>query len=249
MNPVQQIENIGRLAIIVGRMVATTRFIFRSLGLIVRQMYSMGFKSIWLIAITSIFTGGVSAWQAAYQFKDYVPMRYLGGAVGKAVMMEFGPVLTALVVAGRVGAGIAAELGSMRVTEQIDAMESMSVDPVRYLVMPRFISGIIMLPVLVAVADFVAMLGALVVATQFVGLNFETFMNGFRQFLRLSDFFIGLSKAAVFGAIISVMGCYHGFNTRGGATGVGVSTTQAVVASAVLILIANFGMAVLLFRL
>lgn len=232
-----------------GRTLVALRYFFGSLKLVIHQMYFMGVKSVWLIAITSIFTGGVSAWQAAYQFKDYVPLRYLGGAVGKAVLMELGPVLTALVLAGRVGAGIAAELGSMKVTEQIDAMESMSVDPIRYLVMPRFAAGLIMLPILTMVSDFIAMFGAYIVAVRLVGMESETFMNGFKQLFQISDFYAGLVKSCGFGAIISLMGCYHGFYTTGGAEGVGRSTTEAVVSGAVLILVADFVLATFLFQL
>ncbi|MCP4569320.1 MAG: ABC transporter permease [FCB group bacterium] len=232
-----------------GRSLLALRHLPGSIHLVISQMYYMGVRSIWLILITSVFTGGVSAWQAAYQFKSYVPLRYLGGAVGKAVLIELAPVLTALVIAGRVGAGIAAELGSMKVTEQIDAMESMAVDPIRYLVMPRFVAGIIMLPIITMLADFIAIIGALIVAVGLVGMETETFMSGFKQFFRLADFFSGLVKACGFGAIISIMGCYHGFAASGGAEGVGSSTTNAVVSAAVLILIADYVMATLLFQL
>jgi len=249
IRPSTLISSLGRLSIMFGRTLLAFRHFFSSLHLILAQMYFMGVKSVWLILITSVFTGGVSAWQAAYQFKDYVPIRYLGGAVGKAVLIELAPVLTALVIAGRVGAGIAAELGSMKVTEQIDAMESMAVDPIRYLVMPRFAAGVIMLPIITALADFIAIFGALIVAVNLVGVQTETFMNGFKQFFALSDFFSGLSKAGVFGAIISLMGCYHGFFTTGGAQGVGISTTQAVVSAAVMILVADYVMATLLFQI
>lgn len=249
LSPKTLLSALGRVSILLGKTVAAFRFIPQSLHLIFSQMYFMGVKSIWLILITSVFTGGVSAWQAAYQFKNYVPVRYLGGAVGKAVLIELAPVLTALVIAGRVGAGIAAELGSMKVTEQIDAMETMAVDPIRYLVMPRFLAGIIMLPVMTIVADFVAMVGALIIAVVLVDMEYETFINGFKQLFRLSDFFSGLAKAFAFGAIISLMGCYHGITTDGGAQGVGLSTTQAVVSAAVLILIADFLMAMVLFQI
>ncbi len=249
IRPSTVVSSLGRLSLMVGRAVLAFRYFFTSLHLILSQMYYMGVKSVWLILITSVFTGGVSAWQAAYQFKDYVPLRYLGGAVGKAVLIELAPVLTALVIAGRVGAGIAAELGSMKVTEQVDAMESMAVDPIRYLVMPRFGAGIIMLPIITALADFIAIFGALMVAVSLVGVETETFMNGFKQFFLLSDFFSGLAKAAVFGAIISIMGCYHGFYTTGGAQGVGLSTTRAVVSAAVLILVADYVMATILFQI
>ncbi|MDD4051079.1 MAG: ABC transporter permease [candidate division Zixibacteria bacterium] len=232
-----------------GRTVAALRHLFSSLHLILAQMYFTGVKSIWLVMVTSVFTGGVSAWQAGYQFKSYVPMRYLGGAVGKAVLIELAPVLTALVMAGRVGAGIAAELGTMKVTEQIDAMESMAVDPIRYLVMPRFVAGIIMLTVLTILADFIAILGAMGVAVGFMEMPSETFMNGFRQLFLMRDFLAGLIKAAGFGAIIAFMGCYFGFAAEGGAEGVGRSTTHAVVSAAVLILVADYVLATLLFQI
>lgn len=249
ITPASLIGSLGKLAIMLGRVFLSLRYLFGSLQLIINQMYQMGVRSIWLIMITSVFTGGVSAWQAAYQFKNYVPLRYLGGAVGKAVLIELAPVLTALVIAGRVGAGIAAELGSMKVTEQIDAMESMAVDPIRYLVMPRFVAGLLMLPIITMLADFIAILGALIVAVGLVGMESETFMNGFKQLFKLSDFFSGLVKAVGFGAIISIMGCYHGFSATGGAEGVGTATTNAVVSAAVLILIADYVMATLLFQL
>jgi phospholipid/cholesterol/gamma-HCH transport system permease protein len=249
LSPADWLKGFGRLSIMLGRTLGALRHLFSSMHLVIAQMYFMGVRSVWLIFITSIFTGGVSAWQAAYQFKGYVPLRYLGGAIGKAVMIELAPVLTALVIAGRVGAGIAAELGTMKVTEQIDAMETMGVDPIRYLVMPRFVAGIIMLIVLTMLADFVAMVGAMVVAVNLVGIETETFINGFRQMFFLRDFFSGLVKAAGFGAVISMMGCYHGFSATGGAEGVGLSTTQAVVGAAVLILISDYVMATLLFQI
>lgn len=207
----------------------------------------MGVNSLPLVLVTSIFTGGVSAVQAAYQFSDYVPMRYLGTAVGKAVVIELGPVLTALVVAGRVGASIAAEIGTMKVTEQIDALETLALDPVRYLVVPRFVAGFFMLPILVIFSDFIAILGGLAVSTFFLGLSSYTFLNGLKMFFHLSDVFGGLIKAFVFGGIIAIIGCYQGFKTEGGAEGVGRSTTRAVVLASVLILISDYIIASILF--
>jgi phospholipid/cholesterol/gamma-HCH transport system permease protein len=247
--PASLLSGLGRLTIMFGRTVGALRHLFTSLHLIVSQMYFMGVKSIWLVLVTSVFTGGVSAWQAGYQFKNYVPMRYLGGAVGKAVLIELAPVLTALVMAGRVGAGIAAELGTMKVTEQIDAMETMAVDPIRYLAMPRLAAGIIMLPIITALSDFIAIMGAMGVALGFMGMEYETFWNGFRQFFLMRDFVSGLVKASCFGAIIAYMGCYFGFAAEGGAEGVGRCTTHAVVSAAVLILIADYVMATLLFQI
>jgi phospholipid/cholesterol/gamma-HCH transport system permease protein len=176
-------------------------------------------------------------------------MRYLGGAVGKAILLELGPVLTALVMAGRVGAAMAAELGTMRVTEQVDALEVMGIDPVRYLVMPRVVSGVIMMPVLVLFANFVAILGALAVAIFFVNISSDLFLNGFKLLFRTNDLWAGLVKALTFGLIIALVGCYQGFTTRGGAEGVGRATTGAVVVASVLILISNYLIATVLFRI
>ncbi|MBD3297381.1 MAG: MlaE family lipid ABC transporter permease subunit [candidate division Zixibacteria bacterium] len=241
--------DIGRLGIMCGRLLSAVLRIPRSLKLIINQMLTMGVQSLPLVLLTSAFTGAVSAWQGAYQFQNYVPMRYLGTAVGKAVVIELAPVLTALVVAGRVGASIAAELGTMRVTEQIDALEVMGIDPVRYLVMPRVVSGLIMMPMLVMFANVIAILGALVIAVTLVNLSSETFLNGVRMFFSFSDLYTGLTKATVFGLIISLIGSFQGFNASGGAEGVGRATTRAVVTSSVLILISNFLLATIQFRL
>lgn len=239
---------VGGLTVMIGRLLASLPQILGSARLVVYQMLTMGVRSLPLIILTSVFTGAVSAWQAAYQFQNFVPMRYLGTAVGKAVVIELAPVLTALVVAGRVGASIAAELGTMRVTEQIDALEVMGVDPVRYLVMPRVTSGALMMPVLVLFSDFVAIMGALIVAVLMVHLSAATFLNGVKLFFHMSDMYAGLFKASIFGIIISLIGCYQGFQTRGGAEGVGRSTTGAVVIASVLILISDYLIATMLFR-
>jgi phospholipid/cholesterol/gamma-HCH transport system permease protein len=242
------LTELGALVILSLRFLAALPKVFTSGRLVLQQMLAMGVRSLPLVLLTSAFTGAVSAWQAAYQFQNYVPMRYLGTAVGKAVVIELAPVLTALVVAGRVGASIAAEIGTMRVTEQIDALEVMGIDPARYLIMPRVVSGIIMLPILVMFANVIAILGALIVAVTMVHLSSETFLNGLRMFLSMSDVLAGLTKAAIFGVIISMIGCFHGFNARGGAEGVGRATTGAVVTASVLILVSDYFVATVLFR-
>jgi phospholipid/cholesterol/gamma-HCH transport system permease protein len=239
---------LGGISIMCSRIVYALRKLFSSYHLVAQQMLSMGVRSLPLVLITSAFTGAVAAWQAAYQMQNYIPMRYLGTGVGKAVVIELAPVLTALVVAGRVGASIAAELGTMRVTEQVDALEVMGIDPVRYLVMPRVVSGAIMLPALVMFADLIAILGALVVAVLLIDLSTETFLNGVRMFLSTGDVWAGLIKAAVFGVIIAVVGSYQGFNAKGGAEGVGRATTSAVVTASVLILVADYFIATALFK-
>ncbi|MCK4373220.1 MAG: ABC transporter permease, partial [candidate division Zixibacteria bacterium] len=179
-----------------GRFLVALKELPRSLGLVFEQLYTLGVKSLPLIIVISIFVGAVAAWQAAYQFKFIgAPLRYLGQAVGKAVVIELAPVLSALVFAGRVGAGVTAELGSMRVTEQIDALESMGINPIRYLVMPRVLACLFMVPLLVVFAIFIAILGGLVVSVIGVDVSSETFLNGFRNSFQIGDFFNGMIKA------------------------------------------------------
>ncbi|MDF1545344.1 MAG: ABC transporter permease [bacterium] len=247
---IQSISKLGGFFVLAGRFLASLKDIPKSLRLIAEQIYFVGLKSFPLIMIISIFVGAVSAWQAAYQFKFIgAPPRLLGQAVGKAVVMELAPVLSAIVFAGRVGAGITAELGTMRVTEQIDALESIGINPVRYLVMPRVIACMLMVPFLVIFANFIAIMGALIVSIVGVDLTPEIFLNGFKDSFAMKDFNNGLIKAGVFGMIIGLVGCYEGFITTGGAQGVGKTTTSSVVVSSVLILIFNFVFAVLLFRI
>jgi len=241
------IEEVGSFSILILKIFKAIPYFVKNIKLTFEQMLMMGVASMPLVLFTSVFTGAVSALQAAYQFQNYVPMRYLGTAVGKAVIIELGPVLTGIVVAGRVSAAIAAELGTMKVTEQIDALETMALDPIRYLAVPRYIAGLLMLPILTIFADFVAILGGLLVSVLFVNISAYTFLNGVKLFFELSDVFIGLFKACLFGQIIAIVGCYHGFRTTGGAEGVGLSTTRAVVYSCVLILIANYVAASLFF--
>ena len=211
-------------------------------------MTRIGIGSLPLVLVTSIFTGGVSAVQAAYQFQSYIPKRYLGTVIGKSVVIELGPVLTALVVGGRVGASIAAELGTMKVTEQIDALETLAINPVRYLVAPRLIAALVMLPVITVFADFLAIMGGWVVGMVGLGVSTHTFFSGLKIFFHVSDVTSGLVKAVVFGSIIAMMGSYHGMKTEGGAEGVGISTTRAVVSSCLLVLITDYILASLLFR-
>ena len=241
------VRYVGGVILLLVRILKGFPRLFGDRHLVVEQMSLMGVNSLPLVLLTSVFTGAVSSVQAAYQFKNLVPMSYLGAAVGKAVVIELGPVLTALVVAGRVGASIAAELGTMKVTEQVDALESMAIDPVSFLVTPRFLAGLIMLPVLTILADFVAIMGGYLVALLFLQVSSHTFLNGLKLFFDLRDVLAGLWKAVAFGGIIGIIGCYQGFQTRGGAKGVGQSTTQAVVISSVLILIGDYLLASVLF--
>jgi len=247
---VSTITRLGGLTVLLVRFLASLRDIPRTLGPIFQELYLIGVKSLPLIVVISVFVGAVSAWQAAYQFKFIgAPLRLLGHAVGKAVVIELAPVLSALVFAGRVGAGIAAELGTMRVTEQIDSLDSLGISPVRYLVMPRVLACVVMVPILVVFANFVAIMGGLIISVFGVNISPETFLLGFRDSFQLGDFYNGMIKAGVFGLVIGLVGCYEGFNTEGGAQGVGAATTTSVVISSVLILVFNFVFAVVLFRL
>jgi len=241
--------SVGGTFILVGQLLRSLREFPKTIPQTLVQMEQIGIGSIPLVLVTSVFVGAVAAVQAAYQFQDYVPMRFLGTVVGKSVILELGPVLTALVVGGRVSASIAAELGTMKVTEQIDAMEILAIDPVRYLVLPRMVAAVIMLPVLTIFSDFLAILGGMVVANLSIGVSVATFTEGLRLFFYVEDVISGLLKTVTFGAIIALMGCYNGFRTHGGAEGVGRATMHAVVSSCLLILITNYFLATVLFRI
>ena len=242
------LRDTGEVLLLIGDIIRELPQGIRKTPLIVQQMVAIGIGSMPLTIVVALFTGAVAAVQASYQFRDYVPMIYLGTVIGKSVVIELGPVLTALVVGGRVGASIAAELGTMRVTEQVDAMETMGVSPTRYLVVPRVVAATIMLPVLAIFADVVAIFGGYLVAVLTLDVSSHTFTSGLRLYFHLRDVFSGLIKSVFFGAIISMMGCYYGLRSEGGAEGVGVATTHAVVASCLLILIVDYLLASFLFR-
>jgi phospholipid/cholesterol/gamma-HCH transport system permease protein len=220
-----------------------------SARLIAQQMSAIGVDSLGLVIVVSLFTGAVAAVQAAYQFTSVVPLKYLSGVILRSVVIELGPVLTALVIGGRVGASLAAELGTMKVTEQIDALRAMGISPMRHLVAPRVLAAVFMLPVLTIYADAIAVFGGYVVAVTVVSVPSAIYLQGLREFFELKDLLSGLVKAVFFGNIIGMMGCYHGFQTEGGAEGVGRATTMAVVSSCVLILILDYILASVLFRI
>jgi len=219
----------------------------KSYRLILNQILSMGISSLPIVVLVSIFAGMVTCFQAAFQTKAYVPELYVGMSVAKAVMIELGPMLTGLVVAGRVSSSIAAELGTMKVTEQIDALEIMGIDPGRYLVMPRIFSGIITLPILTILAEIIMILGGLFVSVYGLDISPYIYLRGVRTNFIQIELWGGLIKSVVFGLIIGLMGCYHGFQSKGGAEGVGQATTRAVVSAMVLILIFDYFIARVVF--
>jgi phospholipid/cholesterol/gamma-HCH transport system permease protein len=243
------LEEVGGVIILLWRVFIIIPRIFSNMGLLLMQMERIGLGSMPLVFVTSLFVGAVTSVQAAYQFQGYVPLIYLGTVVGKSVTLELGPVLTALVVGGRVSASIAAELGTMKVTEQVDAMEMIAIDPIEYLVLPRMVAAFIMLPVLTVFSDFLAIIGGMVVANISIGVSYNVFTSGLKLFFRTGDLVGGLIKTFFFGIIIALMGCYYGFTTKGGAEGVGMSTMRAVVASCLLILVSNYLLASIIFRI
>ncbi len=204
------------------------------------QMASVGVSSLPIVTITAIFTGAVLALQTMTGFRRFNAEDLVGTIVALSICRELGPVLTGLIVSGRVGSGMAAELGTMKVTEQIDALETLATDPVNYLVVPRFLAGLVMLPVLTALADVVGMAGGYAVSVFVLHANATIYFRRSMEFLALEDIYTGIVKAAVFGMIISIVGCYKGFVTEGGAEGVGRATTHSVVLSSMLILTANY---------
>ncbi len=241
------VREIGQVSILLWGIIKSFRTIPRSRNIILYQMEHIGVNSLPLVTIIAVFTGAVSAWQAAYQLKGIAPLSFLGGSTSRAIITELGPVLTGIVIAGRVGASIAAELGTMKVTEQIDALETMAINPVRYLAMPRFLAAVIMLPLLVVYADTIAVFGAYIVSNYFLGVSFAVFFLSVKRLFIFSDLIAGLVKTVFFGGVTALLGCHIGFKTEGGAEGVGMSTIRSFVLSSALILILDYFLWMLIF--
>ena len=202
----------------------------------VRALVEIGYFSLPVVALTAVFTGMVLALQSYTGFSRFSAESAIANLVVLSVTRELGPVLAGLMVAGRVGAAMAAELGTMRVTDQIDALTTLATDPIRYLVTPRLLAGVIALPLLVLIADILGVAGGTLVATLRFGFNVSDYLRQTLQHLHGMDVASGLIKSAVFGFVIALMGCFFGYRSRGGAQGVGAATTSAVVAASILIL-------------
>ncbi len=212
-----------------------------------RQMVRVGFDSIPVVFLTTMFTGMVMALQTFNGFHRVHAENFVGTAVALAMLRELSPVLVALMVTGRVGSSMAAEIGTMRVTEQIDALKALATEPVHYLFVPRVIAGIVMLPLLTILGDALGVFGGYLVAVKMLGANPVVYEQNTYQFLTLNDVWSGLIKAAVFGLILTLTGCIRGYYTTGGAEGVGRSTTAAVVSASLIILFTDFFLTRLLF--
>jgi phospholipid/cholesterol/gamma-HCH transport system permease protein len=230
----------GRLALFAGRSLATALTPPFYPRVILREMVNIGYFSLPVVGLTAIFTGMVLALQSYTGFSRFSAEGAVATVVVLSVTRELGPVISGLMVAGRVGAAMAAEIGTMRVTDQIDALTTLSTDPLRYLVLPRLLAGVITLPMLVLVADIIGVFGGYLVAVYKLGFNPQTYLNGSWERLETVDVVSGLVKAAVFGFIVALMGCYQGYYSRGGAEGVGRATTYAVVSASILILVLDY---------
>ena len=213
---------------------------FELFHLTLEQAYVVGVTSIPLIITTSVFTGAVVAWQMAYQFADMIPLTFVGMAVGKSVMLELGPMLTSMVMAGRIGASMCSELGTMAVTEQIDAMRILGLNPFKFLLAPRLVATVLMMPVLTVISMTVAILGGFAVSHFGKDVTWQVFVFGIRMFFSNWDLLVGMIKSATFGFLIASFACFFGYTTTNGAEGVGRNTKATVVASMTAILITGF---------
>ncbi len=210
------------------------------LRVFLRQVADIGFYSLPVVGLTALFTGMVLALQSYAGFSRFNAESQVAVVVVLSITRELAPVLAGLMVAGRIGASMAAEIGTMRVTDQIDALTTLSTNPIKYLVAPRVAAGMLMLPVLVAVADVIGVFGGFLVGVYKLGFNPASYIASTFEFLEIDDVILGLVKAAVFGFLVSLMGCYHGYRSKGGAQGVGAATTNAVVSASILILVSNY---------
>jgi phospholipid/cholesterol/gamma-HCH transport system permease protein len=234
------VEYLGGLAELAGQTIVAcfTRPFYGSE--VMRQMDELGVKSVSITGITALFTGMVLALQTAYSLAAFGGKQFVGRVVALSLVRELGPVLTALMVGGRVGSGITAELGSMTVTEQVDALRAMAISPVRRLVVPRVIATVLMMPVLAGVADFLGILGGLGIAVLELGLTTQDYLTSIWSQLQISDIMSGLAKTFFFGFEIALIGCWNGLRTEGGAAAVGIATTRTVVFASICVLISDF---------
>ena len=234
------IERVGDLSVLLYRTILSSFMRPFNFRLIVEQLEEIGFKSIPIVIISAMAIGMVMVVQLAYGFGRFGAKSLVGSVVSLAFVRELGPVLTSLLVGGRVGSGITAEIGSMKVTEQIDAMRTLGADPIKKLVVPRFIAAVISFPLLTIIADLAGIIGAMIMAEIELGVTPRLFISGMSGWVFISDLLSGILKTVFFGSIVAIIGCYVGMNTEGGTQGVGRATTLTVVVSLVVIIIGDF---------
>ena len=246
-NVVSVFEGIGEYCILISKIFRSYSIWKKMLPDSIDQMIYIGVKSLPIVILTSFFTGMVSSVQAAYQMESTLtPKWFVGSLVGETVLLELAPVITALVLAGRIGATIAAEIGTMRVTEQIDALETLSIDPIAYLIFPRLVATIVMFPVIIIVADIFGIMGGIIAAISSLDVDSYQFLKGFKMWFKPWDAWYGIIKGLSFGLAITTIACYFGYYTKGGAEGVGRSATSTVVASCIAIMVLDYMLASLL---
>jgi phospholipid/cholesterol/gamma-HCH transport system permease protein len=234
------LSHVARMTSLLSRIIGRIPAMVKNVSLSIDQMYAIGIDSLPLVSVIAIFIGATTVTQAVYQFSGFIPLKYLGLAVCKTLINEIGPVFTSMVVAGRISTGIAAEIGSMKTGEQLDAMVCLNLDPVRYLYVPKMIACMIMIPMLVIWSELIAFISSILTVIFSVKVTLYVYLTGLKFLFNPADLIMGIAKTSVFGAIIALTGCYFGLETRGGAEGVGNSTTKAVMTSFVLILIFDF---------
>jgi phospholipid/cholesterol/gamma-HCH transport system permease protein len=251
LNPLSLLALIGRAVLAACRQIgALTLFALEALSHLVRapfypRMFARAFVeiayfSLPVVALTAVFTGMVLALQSYSGFSRFGAESAIANVVVLSITRELGPVLAGLMVAGRIGAAFAAEIGTMRVTDQIDALTTLSTNPMKYLVAPRLLAGTLAMPLLVVVADVLGVMGGWIIGTTQLGFSSASYLTNTVNFVQFEDVFSGLVKAAVFGFVITLMGCWSGYTSRGGAQGVGAATTTAVVSSSILILALDY---------
>ncbi len=241
------VQTFGRFVLLLGRAASSLHEVRIYGARFLDQVWRIGFESIPIVALAALFSGAVTTVQAAYQLvSPFIPRSVIGSIVAPSIILELGAVVSAFILAGRVGARIAAELGTMRVTEQIDALEAMGLNSVGYLILPRILAGIVMFPVLYVVSCVVGIGGSILVADWGGLLSRGEFLQGARDFFRPFDAWFGIIKAVTFGFVITSVACFKGYYTGGGAEGVGRATTEAAVTACVFILLADLLLAVLL---
>ena len=234
------IKEMGRILLL---LVDTIRWSFYPpfrVDLLFQQMERVGVRSVLVVVLTGVFTGMVLALQSFHATRSFGAETMVGVAVALSMTRELGPVLTSFMVTGRAGSAMAAEIGTMRVTEQIDALSAMAVNPIKYLIVPRVLASIVVVPMLTVIADFVGIVGGYFSGVIILRINAGAYVANMEKYVELDDIYHGIIKAAVFGLILSIIGCYKGYTTTGGAEGVGKATTQSVVLATVTILMANY---------
>ncbi|MFC1668196.1 MlaE family ABC transporter permease [Chlamydiota bacterium] len=243
----QFIEHLGSMFLLIFEAIRILFYSPPRFKLVIKQMYQIGVLSLPVIALTGGFTGMVLAIQSYYQFHQITMETAIGILVGLSMTNELGPVLTGVMIAGRVGASMAAEIGTMNVTEQIDALKTLATNPIKHLVTPRFIACIIMIPLLTALAIFIGIIGGYFVGVHMLHINQTFFLENMLDFTTVGDLLCGLTKALFFALIISMICCYKGYYAKNGAEGVGKATTEAVVLSCITILISDFFLSIILY--